>query len=172
MHAWRNFTVLLLAAIVLGGCQRSVVEQPLNTSYAANDAQADAAFWIGMGDHPLVSNDEAFHGLIQFNNGSDPTARYVDRTKWLKDQGFLDEGFDRPANEAVEVGTVAQILARMLEIEGGLTMRLLGAHPRYATRELVYLRLLPNRTPQQGLMGVDFLGIIARAETYQSGVPK
>jgi hypothetical protein len=62
---------------------------------------------------------------------------------------------------------LAQILCRILDIKGGVTMRLIGAHPRYALRELTYMEIMPtNSSPQQGLSGIEFVGVINKAEAY------
>ena len=113
-----------------------------------------------------MTNDEAFHALIIFAEEYDPGSDYADRVKWLKLRGYLSGGFDQNANGAVERGTVAQILAQILDIKGGLTMRLVGPHPRYATQELVFLGIMPPSSSQQGLPGIDFVGINAMAEKY------
>ena len=46
-------------------------------------------------------------------------------------------------------------------------MRLFGPSPRYAVRELQYMNLFPQSSPQQTFSGQELLGIIGRAEDYQ-----
>ena len=46
-------------------------------------------------------------------------------------------------------------------------MRMFGPSPRYATRELRYIGLFPQSSPQQTFSGPELLGIIGRAEDYQ-----
>jgi len=157
--------------VFLFSCQRSQVDSDLTVTYPADDVEAELDYWHGLADRPVTSNDEALHGLILFANGTDPNDTYDARVQWLQDKGYLARDFDRPADETAARGTIAQVLCHVLEIEGGMTMRLLGPHPRYATRELVYLDILPPSSQQQGLSGIQFVGVISRAEAYQEGKP-
>ena len=50
-------------------------------------------------------------------------------------------------------------------------MRLTGATPRYAVRELEFMTLFPPSAPNQALSGNEFVGIIGRIEDYQRGDP-
>ncbi len=158
--------VLLAAAFAVIGCERTRVSEPLATDYGEEATEADMQFWHGLADRSVVTNNGAFHALIALDKGGDPTDSYEARVEHLKKKGFLPEGFDRPANEAVRRGTVARILAPMLDIKGGVTMRLVGAHPRYALRALEHRDIMPPSSAQQALKGIEFVGIMAKAEDY------
>lgn len=80
---------------------------------------------------------------------------------------MLPADFAGAPEAALRRGTLAVALARALDIRGGLTMRLFGTSPRYATRELQYAGVYPPSSPQQTFSGAEFLGIIGRAEDYQ-----
>jgi hypothetical protein len=157
---------LTTVAALLGGCQHSHVAPPLATNYPPADVSAEMEFWHTLADARLTSNDEALHGLIILANKSDESKTYDDRIKWMIEHGYLPSGWNAPADDAVERGTVARILTGIMKIEGGLSMHILGSHPRYSTRELVYMNLMPPSTPQQGIAGIDFVGMIAKAESY------
>ncbi|MCZ6543072.1 MAG: hypothetical protein O6768_05350, partial [Planctomycetota bacterium] len=47
---------------------------------------------------------------------------------------------------------------------GGLTMRLFGPSPRYCTRELIFMDILPQRTEHQSLSGLEFIDLVGRIE--------
>jgi hypothetical protein len=115
----------------------------------------------------VASNDEAFHALLLFLDGSDPAADYEGRVQALKDRRMVPVDFNGAQAAAVKRGTVAVAIARALEIKGGLSMRLFGPTPRYAVRELQYMNLFPQSSPQQTFSGQELLGIIGRAEDYQ-----
>ena len=160
------WTCVLLAAAITLGCERTQSQSTLTTNYKAEDITGELDFWHGLADRPIVSNNEMAHGLVELANRTDPSETYDQRIAWLKSKGYLDSGFDGAADASAERGTVAQILCRVLNIKGGLTMRLIGAHPRYALRELVYMEIMPDSSPQQGLSGIEFVGIINKAEAY------
>lgn len=173
-HTPRNFThpryarwLSLVFLITITACQRSIVQEPLNTNYPVEDVNESLNFWHSLADRNVVSNDEAFHALINFANQSDPNENYAQRVAWLKERKMLKNSFDRPHNEAVSRGTVAKIITHMLNLKGGLTIQLTGISPRYALKELEYFKIMPPSTEHQGLSGVEFIGIITRAEEVQ-----
>ena len=49
---------------------------------------------------------------------------------------------------------------QILDIQGGLTMRVLGPSPRYCTRELVAMGMLPGLTANEALSGLEFIAYI------------
>ena len=62
----------------MGGCQRTQLASTLVVNHSPDDANAEVLdYWHGLADRPLTTHDEAFHGLIIFNNASirPPTAR-------------------------------------------------------------------------------------------------
>jgi len=163
--------MLLVAVVGLTACAPSEHASPLTTDYKPGDPEAEMTFWHELAEQPIVTNGDAMHALVELHQGADAHADYAARLAGLKDAGLLDAHFHAPANQAVRRGTVAQIVARHLEIDGGLTMRLVGAHPRYADRELVYLDIMKPGTPGQALSGIQFVGILARAENFEGRVP-
>lgn len=162
-------TPLVLVGVL--GCEATHRASPLVTEYDEQNVDAEMDFWHGLAEEPITTNNDAFHGLIEFDQGSDPNRTYEERVTWLTQQGYLDANFKGDADEAVKRGTVAQILARMLGVDGGLTMRLIGANPRYATRELIYLRVMRGGTAQQALSGIQFVGIMGKAHDFDGRVP-
>lgn len=164
-------TLLTLAALLAAGCEGTKTASPLITNYDQQNATADLDYWHGLADQPITTNNDAFHGLIELAGDPDTCKTYDERVAWLKDHQYLDASFDRPADEATRRGTVAQIICRIKKIDGGLTMHVLGANPRYATRELVYLRIMHPGTEQQALSGIEFVGIIGKAQDYEGVIP-
>lgn len=158
--------VCFVAMVVLG-CGRAQVAEPLTGSLAGNDPQSQLDFWHTLAERRVTSNDEAFHGLLLFLDGEDPAADYAERMRALKDRGLLAASFDRPAHEGVQRGTLAVALVKALRIRGGTVMSLFGATPRYATRELVSMNLYPPSSPHQTFRGDEFLFVMGRVEDYQ-----
>ncbi len=159
--------LVAFALLSLLGCQRATVEQRLVLVHGGNQPEAQMEFWHQLADQRRVSNDDAFHGLLLLAEGEDPAASYEERVALLKERGWLYDRFDEPGDHAVTRGVVATAVARILEIKGGLTMRLVGPVPRYAVRELMYENLYPPSSPRQPFSGTEFLGVISRVEDYQ-----
>ncbi len=163
--------VAMLTAWLCTGCEATHRASPLITDYDPADGQAEVDFWHGLAEQPVLTNNDMVHGLVELAQGHDPLDSYDERVAWLKDQGLLSKGFDAPADQAATRGTAAQVIAGILDIKGGITMRMLGPHPRYALRELIYLRIMRPSTPQQGMSGIQFVGIVGRAQDFDGRVP-
>jgi len=156
--------IVLLAA--LGGCQKTQYASPLITEYDRDDTRSELDFWHGLAEQPVTTHNDALHGLIELANGTDPTNTYEERIAWLCEHGYLDWGFYKPQDQAVTRGTVAHVICRILDIDGGVSMHLIGPHPRYATRELVYREIMEPGTAQQAMSGIAFVGVIGEARDY------
>lgn len=156
----------IVGALLLGACQRTVVEQPEVTDYNPNDLTAQLDFWHDLPGRSAVSNDEGLHGIILLFEGSDSTQTYEERVKHLKDLGWLQKSFDEPANLAMQRGTLARLLVKAMDIKGGVMMNLTNAAPRYAYKELVYLGVMPDGSELMVVDGLDYLGVVSRAQDY------
>jgi hypothetical protein len=164
-----RYSALLLMTVLLAGCQTARVANPLTTELAGNDPQQQLDFWHTLATRPVTSNDEAFHGLLLYTDGEDPAASYGERVSTLKERKMLPAGFEKSPELAVTRGDLAVAICRILEVRGGVMMRLTNNHPRYATRELQFLEVYPPSSPRQTFSGNEFLGIIGRVEDYQRG---
>ncbi len=165
-------TALFLGVALLTGCNSAKVPAPLLTeTLSGTDAESQISFWHGLAERPMVSNDEAFHALMLFMEQNDPPQDYAARVASLQNQGLLPADLDPPADDAIQRGTLAIALARMLRLEGGLALRFLPYSPRYAMRELVYLGLYPPSSEFQTFTGAEFVGVIGKIEDYQNHHP-
>src|SRR3954468_15793763 len=111
----------LLAAAA--GCRSVSVPDSVLPRLAGNDPQTQLDYWHDVATRTLVSNDEAFHGLLLYLDENDPHATYADRVAALKSRGLLPSGFNRPAGEALQRGTLAVAVVKTLNLKGGVTMR-------------------------------------------------
>ena len=166
----RRGVLSLLLLLIVSGCHTAKVAQPLTGKLSGNDPDSQLEFWHTLATRPVTSNDEAFHGLLLYADGEDPAKDYPGRVAVLKQRKMLPQSFDRPADEAVQRGPLAQAICKALDIKGGLMLRLSGAQ-RYAVRELQFLELYPPSGPNQTYSGSEYLGIIGRMEDFQRGNP-
>src|SRR3954470_8393888 len=168
---WPAAALILVLAAFVSGCQSKTRGVSLPPSLGGNDPQMQMDFWHVLPERKVVSNDEAFHALLLFVDGKDLTGDYAGRVKLLTARQMLPSSFSEDSEAAIRRGTVAVAMMRALHLEGGLTIHLLGVHPRYAVREMEYVGLFPPSSPQQTFNGAEFLGIIGRAEDYQRARP-
>lgn len=78
----------------------------------------------------------------------------------LAGQGWIVP--QRPAQEPLTLGEYSHLLMQAFQLEGGLMYRLFPG-PRYAGRELAYLRLIRGDTsPYRSFSGEEAIGILGR----------
>src|SRR4051794_23130143 len=143
---------LAMACLFAGstGCHTTVAPQSTLPRLAGNDPEKQLDYWHEIANKNLISNDEAFHGILLYLDGKDDATTYEQRVATLKSRGYLPPSFDQGEIRAVERGTVAVPIAKSLNLKGGLTMRLVGGmSPRYATRELIYRDIYPTSGVEQ-----------------------
>jgi hypothetical protein len=161
----------IACALLIAGCTTAHVREPLTKTLAGNQAEAQGEFWYQLARRPIASNDETFHALLLYLDGKDDSKNYTDRVKTLQSRQMLPAGFNGGGDDAADRGTLAVALDKMLKINGGLTMHLFGASPRYALRAAVDRGILPPSSPNQGFTGGEFVGIMQKAEEFQHGNP-
>lgn len=166
-------TAALLAlsvACALPGCTRTVAEYALvNREDARND---EFVFLEQLENVPAVTNDDALHALFLLDRGEDPFETYEERYEEARRLGWVPlKGEVPPALESTTVGMVSVAVVRIAKIRGGLTTRLIGPTPRYATRELVFLNVIPDRTAWQALTGPELIELLGRADRLLLGKP-
>jgi hypothetical protein len=163
--------LLILAACTLAaasvGCQTAHVQNSVDAKYSGDDMDAQLNFWHELATRPVTSNDDAFHGLILYFDGTDKSTNYADRVSTLKSRGMLADSFDEPPDQAIERGVLAVAIVKGLGIKGGWVMHVVGPTQRYAVRELVYDNLFPPSSPQQTFSGSEFVGIVGKMDDYQ-----
>lgn len=165
-------SIVCLMALAFAGCSGAAVQRPAAGALLGSEPEEQMEFWHTLAESKLVSNDEAFHAVLLAMEGSDAAGDYAARVVAMKERGLLDDGFDEPADRAVTRGTLARAFAEALDIKGGVVMRIVGPHPRYALREMIHLALFPpNSSTGQTLSGRDFSAIIGRIDDYQQAIP-
>ena len=160
-------SALLLGAVLPGtGCdlfERTSVEESILEAHPGS--MDDFDFWDALAEQPVVSNDDALHSLILVQDGTDPSPDFKARMALAARKGWLI-GTRTPlqANESATVGLLSVAACDILGIKGGLTMRLLGPSPRYCTRELSSMGILPGLTPNEALTGLEFIAFVGNIE--------
>lgn len=81
--------------------------------------------------------------------------------------GLIDPAWDLADGAPLTKGTLAYMLVKALNIQGGLTMALFGPSRRYAFREAVFLRLMKGGADMEYVSGRELLDILTNAELYK-----
>lgn len=156
--------MLLLGALV--GCRPYVMTNSAVDQFPKADQELD--FLAAVEKMPAVTNNDAFHAMLLLQDGQDSSSDFeARRAEGLRRRWIRSWDATNP-NEAARVGWMASAGCRVMQVQGGLTMRLfdpmVGPLPRYATRELVYMEILPLRTENQILTGAEFVDYLNRLD--------
>ena len=163
----RTCVVMAAAVGLLCGCQTARVANPLTKELGGSSPQSQMNFWHALATRPVTSNDEAFHGLLLYLDGQDAAGSYEGRVEELRAREMLGAGFKGAGEEAVQRGTLAVAICRILQVKGGLMMHVTRGAPRYAVRELQYMEFYLPSGPAQTFSGNEFVAIIGRIEDFQ-----
>src|SRR5687768_16466103 len=72
--SWLNAlpcALALVLSLALVGCQSAKVERTVTADHGGVEPDAQLDFWHTLADQPVTSNDDAFHGLLLFLDGTD-----------------------------------------------------------------------------------------------------
>lgn len=149
-----------LAAVPLPGCDRQMVDVSVTQRYPLPEQELDHTEQLER--QPITTNDDMLHGFFVLADGSDPWTTYAQRVIEARRRGWVPEDWDEPAVESAAVGRMASIAVHIGKIRGGLSMLIMGPVPRYALKELIYQDILPARTENQSLSGLEFVDFLNR----------
>jgi hypothetical protein len=176
LHSKSNIPAGALAVVICalsslcGGCQTAHIRNPVLAKYSGNDTDSQLNFWHELANRRLTSNDDAFHAVLLYADGTDNCTSYDQRVATLKSRGLLYPQFSHTADDAIRRGDLAVIICKLLDIKGGWMMHVFGPVPRYAVKELVYVGIYPPSSPQQTFSGTEFVGVIGKLDDYQQPV--
>jgi hypothetical protein len=154
--------LLILGIMALVGCRPYVMSSSAVDAYPRADQQIE--FMAAVEKMPAVTNNDALHALLMLQDGDDANVDYAARVQDAIRRGWLADRWSALPNEAARVGWMASAGCVVMQVKGGLSMHLLGPTPRYATKELVFMEILPLRTENQVLTGAEFIDYLNRLE--------
>ena len=160
-------SALAAAALLAAGCARTQVAEPAIAKVPRSEDELQ--FLDALDKQVVVTNDDAMHAFIIFTDGKDLSTDYAGRVEVAKAKEWVGRDWNKPARESAEVGWMAVAGCRAIGVKGGMTMRVFGPTPRYCTKELVFMGILPLRTENQSLSGqefVDFVNRLGRAQKF------
>ncbi|MCH2136545.1 MAG: hypothetical protein MK101_08180 [Phycisphaerales bacterium] len=158
----------VLAALLAGGC---AMERTSLTNTAVDqfpDADATLDYWDALESQSVTTNNDALHGLILFNDGDEGIQDdWEARLARAKSLGWVPENAQLDPSESAQVGMMAVAGCHILDIQGGLSMALWGRTPRFSTKELVHIAVLPGIGEHEALSGAEFIAYIDALEQRQ-----
>lgn len=161
-----NIWIVLLAipAMIVAGCATTPTVQHGQAEALATD---DSAAYIDqLYAKPNVSQDEAFAGVMMLLDGDAPAQDFATRVHALADRGLVGPGWTFDPERPLTNGEAAYMIYQAGEFEGGVTLMLTGPSQRYCLREMQYQGLMNDGAFYSEITGMEFAGLLTRAEAY------
>jgi len=182
MKAWCAAAMLLTV-----GCTRTVREASVADTLSAADATTELDFWDELSMQDAVTNHDALHALMLTfgfltEDGADDEgveggdlddagpAGFDAKVAFAQQRGWIGADEALIANETAQVGWIARAICLEAGVEGGLSMHLFGPIPRYALRELTYERIMPTKSENQALSGLELIATVSRVQDRRTGL--
>src|SRR4051812_17084836 len=80
----RTFVSACLFTGLFTGCRSATAPDSVLPKFAGNEPEQQLDYWHTIATKSLISNDEAFHGLLLYLDGADNAQSYGDRVAMLK----------------------------------------------------------------------------------------
>ena len=167
---WSAGMVLCLMALLvvgLAGCASSGVREVRafeDLPPAKGEVASDAEFFFELSEKKYCSTDDAYQGMLYLIDGTDTSNDFEERTARLVMHGVADKNWQHNPNAVTTKGKVAYMLARALEIRGGVMYNITDGSGRYALRELIYKGIIIDGTEYSQVSGAEYVGILGRAD--------
>ncbi len=127
---------------------------------------ADNNIYRGLIDRSIATYEDGCRAISCFVNLPAETMTFEQLVTELKGKGIIGKRWKYKAEKPLTRGTVAYMMCKILNIKGGLTMRLLGTTRRYAYLECQQMGILPIGHSKIYLSGHDLLALVYRMEQY------
>ncbi len=157
----------MTASALPAGCSRTV-----RTAQADRAEQLDEDTFLHehLPAQPMVTTAEAYRAMILLADGRDECRIFDQRAAMLVDRGITRPDWRLQRDECIDRGSVAWMVCRILDIDGGVNMRLLGSwgpgDRRYAVRELYYRQLLDSTPAYRYMSGAELVDLLGKADAY------
>ena len=144
---------------------------PAEPEAADTVPETDAEFFAELGFKPVATASDTARALvILVSEGKELGGDYDQCRATLREHGILpDEWLDTAdASAPTTKGHLARLICKVLDLKGGLWMRLLGPQPRIALHECAYLNLMTRGAVYRHVMGGELVGVIDRVDRFRS----
>lgn len=165
-----SFSFFLLPCLLLSqGCT-----QMLRPEQATLGEQAEEGDFLH--DHlprqPVVTVAEAYRAMLLLADGEDHAASFSEREESLLARKIVRSAWKLERDAAIDRGSVGYMVARILQIRGGVNREILGGlgigDRRYAVRELMYLDIMPSGATYRYISGAELVDVMGRADKYMA----
>lgn len=119
---------------------------------------------------PRCTVADAVRAVLLVQQADIEQGSFEDRRNRLSELGIVPSSWKLDPHAWIDRGLAAYMICRVMDIDGGVNMRLSGtfrpAAQRYANRELVYLGIMPQGADYLYISGPEFASLIGRVDRH------
>ena len=132
-------------------------------------AQSTNAYFRDLTNKGNATYYDAFRIINILKEGKDsPDITFDGYKNKLIESKVIPSGWNKvKEKDFINRADVAYMLVKTLSIKGGVTLRVFGLTPRYALRECIMRKLIPDGYPNQLISGGELISVLVHAEKYQ-----
>lgn len=128
----------------------------------------DDVFQSYLAEVDLVTVDEAYRAMLILADGEDTSKSFDERRTKLESRGIARSAWGLQPENVVDSGSVAYMVCRICDIDGGVNMHVFGraglGDRRYAVRELIYREMIDDTVDYQYMTGGAFFALLRKAD--------
>ena len=158
---------LLAAILVAAGC--TSVKRTYQPEQDHGE-MSDVGFIHYLSSLPMVTADEAYHAMLLLADGRDAGGDFEGRAQILQERGVVRSAWNLAPDDALDRGTMAFMLVKILRLKGGVNDVVLGSwgpgDRRYALRTAVWRGMVPWGPVYQVVTGGELVTAMTNADKY------
>lgn len=151
--------------LLAGGC--SQVSRPEQVDQAER-LDVDTFLHEHLPALPIVTVGEAYRSMLVLADGDDPYSSFAQREEALLTRGIIRLDWKLQREQAVDRGTIAYMVCKILGIKGGINRAVFGelgiGDRRYALREMVYQQVMAFSPPYRYITGAELIDVVGKAD--------
>ena len=110
---------------------------------------------------------DACRAILSTIKGEHTDADFASNVGELTGRSVVQADWGLQETSLLTKGTLAYMVCKALDLQGGATMRLFGISRRYALREVVHRRLMERGTVDEYVTGRELIDVITNVAVYQ-----
>jgi hypothetical protein len=164
MNRYTTIAWIVLAGAALGtvgGCTQGGIE--VEAAQAALVEETEPAFLDRIADQQTVSENDAFRGLLLLVDGKEYENRFAHRVQTLRDKELVSPRWSYRADRPISRAKLAYMIYQACDMEGGVTLTLLGPNGWYCLKELRQRGMMSDAAAGNPVTGMEYVAVLTRA---------
>ena len=171
MQTVRFMMMFLCSTALLTSAACSQIDRP-EQAQAAQQLSGDEFLHEHLPQQSFVTTAEAYRAMVMLAEGEDRFGSFAGCEEYLLAKKILRPEWKLDRDTAIDRGTVAYMVMRIVNIRGGINWNVFGKQGigdrRYAVRELVFHKMMADGPPYRLISGPELVDLMTNADAEMS----